>query len=117
MMATSLVQHQWEFLRDVAKLIWFCEQKGYVVTGGELWRSPEQQTIYFKEGKSKTMASNHLRRLAIDLNFFIDGKPITVVSEIEDAGNYWESLSPLNRWGGHFKTFKDGPHFERNVVQ
>ena len=33
-----------------------------------LWRSPEQQEIYFKSGRSKTMNSNHLRRCAIDLN-------------------------------------------------
>lgn len=43
-------------------------------TGGELWRSPEQQEIYFKTGRSKTMNSNHLRRCATDLNFFWDGE-------------------------------------------
>ena len=42
------------------------------MTGGELARTPEQQAIYFKTGRSKTMNSIHLKRCAIDLNFFKD---------------------------------------------
>jgi hypothetical protein len=47
---------------------------GFVVTAGELYRSPEQQEIYHQDRRSKTMDSLHLKRLAIDLNFFKDGK-------------------------------------------
>lgn len=111
----SLVNEQWEFLKDVAKLIQYCDANGWVVTGGELGRTEEQQRIYIKEGKSKTMASNHLRRLAIDLNFFWKGELMYDLIALDGIGNYWESLNPQNQWGGHWKTFKDGPHFERNV--
>jgi hypothetical protein len=35
-------------------------------------------------------------------------------------GDYWESLDPANRWGGHFTPTKRRPfgdifHFERNT--
>ena len=66
----GLVSEQAAFLLDACKIIQFAAEKGFTVTGGELWRTPEQQEIYVKTGKSKTMNSNHLKRLAIDLNFF-----------------------------------------------
>jgi len=86
-----------------------------VVTAGEMWRSPEQQAIYFKTGRSKTMESKHLRRLAIDLNFFKDGELCYNVETLRPVGQYWETLDPKNRWGGNFKSLKDVPHFERNA--
>ena len=131
----SLVKEQWEFMKDVRKLLEYIEQQGWIVTGGELWRPPFTQEYYVKIGRSKTMNSMHLKRLAIDLNFFkpiteeeakeiksgvvkVDGKYYVLtwkVEDIEPFGRYWESLNPKNRWGGHFKTFKDVPHFERYV--
>ena len=65
----SLVKEQAAFLLDVAKLINKATELGFVVTGGELARTPEQQAIYVKTGRSKTMNSIHLKRCAIDLNF------------------------------------------------
>ena len=100
---------------DISRLIRWCAEQGYVVTGGELWRTVEQQKIYVQTGRSKTMNSKHLDRLAIDLNFFICEKILTTVEEIAPIGKYWESLDAKNRWGGNFSTFKDAPHFERNV--
>mgnify|MGYP006286320757 CR=1 FL=1 len=69
-----LSQEQAAFLLDACKLIQYATEQGWTVTGGELFRTPEQQEIYLKTGRSKTMASNHLKRCAIDLNFFKDGK-------------------------------------------
>jgi hypothetical protein len=111
----TLSQHQAEFLLDVCKLIAFATKQGWMVTGGELYRTPEQQEIYVKTGRSKTMASKHLKRCAIDLNFFKEGKLSWDKSALAPLGQYWESLSPLNRWGGNFKSLVDVPHFERNV--
>lgn len=110
-----LSTEQWAFLIDVAKLINFANDNGYQLTGGELFRTLEQQTIYFNSGKSKTMNSNHLKRLAIDFNFFKDGKLLNSKSDVQPLGDFWESLHPQNRWGGNFKNFLDIPHFERNV--
>ncbi|TXH10779.1 MAG: M15 family peptidase, partial [Spirochaetes bacterium] len=55
----SLIYEQHAFLQDVARLVIFADQAGFIVTGGELWRTTEQQSIYVKTGRSKTMASNH----------------------------------------------------------
>lgn len=107
----SLGEEQHAFLMDVAKLIIRASQLGYRVTGGELYRTEAQEEIYVKEGLSHTFNSNHLRRLAIDLNTFVGD-----VDKIPyDLGEYWESLHPLNRWGGTFTHLKDYNHFERNV--
>ena len=78
--------------------------------------TPEQQAIYFKSGRSKTMNSNHLKRCAIDLFVFKDGKLLSTKEEMQPIGNAWESLSKENRWGGNFSGFVDIPHFQRDVV-
>jgi len=111
----SLSDEQAQFLLDACKLIEYATERGWTVTGGELFRTQEQQEIYFKQGKSKTMQSNHLRRLAIDLNFLRDGKPVWDKAALSELGSFWESLYPKNRWGGNFKSLPDVPHFERNV--
>jgi len=112
----KLSDHQFEFLQDVAVLIDFIANvKGYKVTGGELFRPEEMQRIYFNSGRSKTMESKHFLRCAIDLNIFINGKLVYEKEKLEEIGVFWENLNKLNRWGGHFKSFVDTPHFERNV--
>ena len=111
----SLSQEQAAFLLDACKLIQYAADQGWTVTGGELYRTPEQQEIYLKTGRSKTMASNHLKRCAIDLNFFKNGQLIWDKQQLAPLCQYWESLNPKNRWGGNFKSLVDVPHFERNV--
>lgn len=111
----SMVTEQAEFLLDACKLVQFATSQGWVVTGGELFRTAEQQTIYVRTGRSKTMNSNHLKRCAIDLNFFKDGKLVWDKTQLAPLGAFWESLNPKNRWGGNFKSLVDVPHFERNV--
>ncbi len=111
----SLVNEQADFLLDVCKLIQYATDLGFVVTGGELARTPEQQALHVKAGRSKTMNSIHLKRCAIDLNFFKDGKIIWDKQALAPLGKYWESLHPKNRWGGNFRSLVDCPHFERNV--
>lgn len=111
----SMVKQQAAFLLDACKLIEFATKQGFEVTGGELYRTEAQQVIYFQTGKSKTMDSNHLKRLAIDLNFIQEGKLIYDMPLLEPIGKFWESLNPANRWGGHFKSLIDMPHFERNI--
>lgn len=111
----SLVAEQAAFLKDVVLLLLKAEELGFVVTGGELFRTTEQQQIYVQTGRSKTMNSNHLRRCAIDLNFFKDGKLIYDISILSPLGEYWKSLNDKNDWGGFWKSFKDVPHFERRA--
>jgi len=111
----SLSEEQAAFLLDACELVQYATAKGFKVTGGELFRTAEQQAIYVKTGRSKTLNSNHLKRLAIDLNFFKDGQIIWDKGILAPLGAYWETLNPNNRWGGKFKSLVDCPHFERNV--
>lgn len=120
----SLVPHQAAFLLDACKLVQRATELGFVVTGGELARSVEQQELHVRAGRSKTMKSQHIRRLAIDLNFFKDGKLTYDRVTLRPLGEFWEGLNPLNRWGGNFDrdwsrpdSFVDVPHFERRVPE
>ena len=114
----NLVYEQFEFLKDVAKLIKFIEKlcaktpANDAFTAGEMWRPEATQAWYVKMGLSGTMASKHLRRLAIDLNYITGGKLKEVPVEV---GAYWESLNPKNVWGGRWKKPYDPGHFERRV--
>ena len=110
-----LSTEQAAFLLDACKLIQYATDQGFMVTGGELARTPEQQALHFKAGRSKTMNSIHLKRCAIDLNFFRHGKLCYDIPALTPVGEYWQSLSPKNQWGGFWKSFKDVPHFERRV--
>lgn len=111
----GMVDKQWEFLKDISMLIRKAEDMGIVLTAGEAYRTAYQQEHYVKTGRSKTMHSRHLNRLAMDFNFFIDGK-LTYDSNhplINELGNYWESLGDTNKWGGNWTSFKDTPHFQK----
>lgn len=113
----SLVDKQWEFLLDVANLISKIEELGLIASGGELWRTKEQQEIYLNTGRSQTMNSKHLSRLAIDLNFFRkDGDIIRLIGDfrtIQPIGEYWESLHDDNVWGGNWQSLRDLGHFQK----
>lgn len=119
----SRVYEQHLFTRDVQKLVAYAaDELGLFVTYGEAWRTPEQQAIYVKDGRSKTMKSRHLDRLAVDFNFFRGAELVTDYETFEKLGRFWQGLSPQNRWGGNFDGdwnpatgFKDWPHFERNA--
>jgi hypothetical protein len=101
------------FSKNLILLLQFVFSQGYEVTMGEVWRSPEQAMIYFKEGKG-IVHSQHCKRLAVDLNLQKNGKYITDTKDYEIIGKYWETLDHRNRWGGHFPTGcrKDLDHFE-----
>ncbi|MDD5062762.1 MAG: M15 family metallopeptidase [Candidatus Marinimicrobia bacterium] len=117
----SMVQSQFEFLQDTLKLMDFIMRHGFVITYGEVYRTREQQQIYFNTGRSKTMNSRHLERMALDLNFFLNGRLVNDPEILAPIGRLWMSLNPKNRWGGDWnrngdvrdENWHDTPHFER----
>lgn len=117
-----LIQAQHRFLQDAARLILKAADLGLVATAGELMRPQEMQELYVKTGRSKTMDSQHGKRLAIDLNIFVNGK-LASREEIAPLGRWWETQNPKNRWGGSWRglvelkksSFIDAPHFERQL--
>ena len=79
-------------------------------------RTLDRQTELFKKGLSKTMKSKHLIGRAVDLVAYVDGKvswekedyyPIALAMERAAI-----ELNVKIKWGGDFKNFFDGPHFE-----
>lgn len=115
---SDLVREQSVFLLQVCELVRKAGELGFSASAGELYRTPEQQALHVRNGRSTTMASQHLKRLAIDLNFFRDapdGRPLLIadVETLRPIGQYWEGLDSANRWGGNWTSFKDTPHFER----
>jgi peptidoglycan LD-endopeptidase CwlK len=79
-------------------------------------RTLVRQEELFKKGLSKTMKSKHLIGRAVDLVAYVDGKvswekeyyyPIALAMERAAI-----ELNVKIRWGGDFKSFFDGPHFE-----
>lgn len=107
----TLGQHQEAFSRDFVALLQFAFQKGYEVRIGEAQRPTEMQQLYVKQGRSKTMNSMHLKKCAVDLFFTKNGQLVYP----EELGRYWESLNSLNQAGMFWKSFKDGPHYQRTV--
>ena len=127
----KLSEHQIIFTYHIAKLIEYAYGLGISMTFGEAYRPMQMQLLYYYgytikriqdtiklvigSTKSKTLKSNHQRRLAVDFNFFINGNLTYDKTKLQDLGDYWESLDPLNKWGGNYKSFLDTPHFERRA--
>jgi D-alanyl-D-alanine dipeptidase len=113
----TLSNHQFEFAKDFNILLDFIIRvKKLKVTIKEVARPQEMQKMYYEQGLSHTLESNHLYGCAVDLIIFIDGKPCYNKDKLAEIGVFWENLNPLNRWGGFFNSFTDAPHFERNVT-
>ena len=124
----SLREKQSIFLKNAAKLILWAFDNGYELTGGELWRTIDQQYLYFEgyklmklgsnlklaktNPKSWTMNSKHLNKCAIDLNLFKDGKYLTSREDFKPLAEYWMKLHPQNisgyNWGKDFNHFQMG---------
>jgi len=90
-----------------------------VVTGGELFITREQQKLDIEVNRSEIFYDLNHDRLAINLNFYKIAPTgfleLTYAkSDIQKLGDWWESLYPLNKWGGNFDTLLYTPHFHRN---
>lgn len=79
-------------------------------------RSKERQAQLVAQGASKTMNSRHLTGHAIDLAPILGGElrwDWPLFSKIATAmKRAAEDLGVSIVWGGDWRTFKDGPHFE-----
>ena len=110
----TLAQHQQAFALDVSKLIQAIYQLNHSCTFGEAYRTDAQAYANFCAGIG-IKNSLHCKRLAIDLNLFNEqGDYCPIQEPYKQFGDIWESLDPLNRWGGNFAR-GDANHFERNA--
>ena len=97
----------------IAKLIFWADERGYRLTFGEAYRTPEQAALNAKNGTG-IKNSLHTERLAVDFNLFINGEWRRDTPSYLPLGEYWESIG--GTWGGRFN---DGNHFslEHNGVK
>lgn len=79
-------------------------------------RTKERQVQLVASGASRTMNSRHLTGHAVDLGAMLNGKvewswPLydKIAKAMKDAA---EELNIPVEWGGDFKSFKDGPHWQ-----
>lgn len=128
----TLREAQVIFIKNVPALISKIFTDGYECTYGETWRpyvmawinakpkgctlkiiTPDGIESIYPElvGGTGVLTSLHINRTAIDLNLFKDGTFLTTTEAHKPFGDYWETLHPLNRWGGRWK---DGNHYELN---
>ena len=84
------------------------------ISGG--LRSRERQKELFDDGKSQTMNSRHLTGHAVDVYAWKDGAVSWEFEDYETINIAFSQASKLTNidyvWGGSWKSFKDGPHFE-----
>jgi hypothetical protein len=105
----TLGQKQRRFTQYVALLIQYAYARGYELSFGEAYRTPEQARLNAKAGTG-IANSLHTLRLAIDLNLFKDGQYLARSEDYEPLGKFWEALAPDCCWGGRFSR-PDGNHF------
>jgi hypothetical protein len=106
------------FCMNAAKLILYINEQGYACRFGEAWRTPEQAKWNAERGIG-IVNSLHCDRLAVDLLLSKDGVWLKGRESYIPFGQYWESLHPLNRWGGDWnnndvedKSDTDANHYE-----
>jgi peptidoglycan L-alanyl-D-glutamate endopeptidase CwlK len=93
---------------------WADPETGFIVTQG--LRTLEEQKLLKAKGASRTLRSRHLTGHAVDLAVSVRGQtrwdwPLyaKLAKAMKDAAR--KEKVPLE-WGGDWKTFKDGPHFQ-----
>ena len=86
----------------------------FTVTEG--LRTPERQAVLVRQGASRTLNSRHLTGHAVDLAAKVQGQvrwdwPLYAKLGAAMKAAAGELGLPLT-WGGDWKRFRDGPHFE-----
>lgn len=100
---------------DLVKVVLLASDRAdFVVTEGV--RTLLRQSELVKAGASQTMKSRHLTGHAVDLAALVGGEVRWDWPLYTNLGNVVKSaaaeLSIPLEWGGDWKSFKDGPHFQ-----
>ena len=104
-----------DLVRVVERAIAITEVDFVVLEG---LRTKERQAQLLKAGASRTMNSRHITGHAVDLGAWV-GKEVRwdwplyakIATAMKKAAT--EQNVPIV-WGGDWRTFRDGPHFELN---
>ena len=86
----------------------------FIITEG--LRTPQRQAMLVKNGASRTLNSRHLTGHAFDIAAVLDGRVSwdwPLYSKLADVIKESAALLSIPIvWGGDWKSFRDGPHFE-----
>jgi len=81
-------------------------------------RTPERQKTLMEAGASQTLNSRHITGHAVDLGAWVEDEvrwdwPLyhKIAAAMKEAA---KQLGVAIVWGGDWRSFKDGPHFELN---
>ena len=79
-------------------------------------RTPERQKTLYEAGASQTLNGRHITGHAVDLGAWVEDEvrwdwPLyhKIAAAMKEAA---KELNVAIVWGGDWRTFKDGPHFE-----
>lgn len=116
-----MLEKQFQFSRMLGLLFFWMAEKNYNWSLGDAWRSGDKlqcphcgrnhsyQEILVANGRSKTLNSKHLDRLAIDIILFTSEGKLAPSEDYLPIVEKWELLG--GRAGYRFK-FIDAGHFE-----
>ena len=116
MQVMSLSQQRRLFSRLISEfVVWIFQQPGLECFYEEVKRTKAQATANAASGAG-IANSLHLDGLAADLSLSVNGVYQSGTEAYKALGEKWESMHPLNRWGGKWG---DGNHFSstRNGVK
>ena len=93
---------------------WKDADTGFIVTCGV--RTLAEQKVLVAKGASKTLRSRHLTGHAVDLAATIDGGVRWDWPLYDRLAKAMKAAAKAEKvtveWGGDWKTFKDGPHYQ-----
>jgi hypothetical protein len=102
-----------DLVKVVKRAIEITKQDFLVVEG---LRTKERQRYLFSKGATRTMNSRHITGHAVDIAPLVDGKVswdwkyfYPVRDAMKQAA---KELDVKVEWGGDWKSFKDGPHWQ-----
>jgi peptidoglycan LD-endopeptidase CwlK len=79
-------------------------------------RTPERQKALYESGASQTLNGRHITGHAVDLGAWVDGDVRWDWPLYHKINAAMQEVSKLIgvpiEWGGNWRTFKDGPHFQ-----
>ena len=109
----TLGEKQRLFTKLISHLIKWAYVNGFELSFGDAYRDPRIHGALGRQVGYSSAQSNHKRRLACDLNLFIDGDYQTRTEAYRPLGEYWMGLHDLCEWGGEGSR-ADGNHFSMN---
>ena len=82
-------------------------------------RTLSEQKRLVAQGKSKTLKSYHLTGNAVDIALIVNKEVNWDFALYREVANHIKKIAKEQgikiTWGGDWKTFKDGPHFQIEV--